>query len=207
MQTIKSCPFCRRNISTAALKCKHCGSRIQELLLKTDPPIAAPHTPASPTRLINYLYYFFLIAGLAVAWEFSPARRGGISEVSLSRSSPQGQAARDSKQSQAEWFIYRTTAHELYHNYAAYEIATHQMSRAAAIEISGTILAIDRDIFDKPEIDMDVGDGPNSVALTLDKPSLNTTRSLTQGQFVKIRCDNMSHILGSPIGQGCEIIN
>jgi hypothetical protein len=201
----KRCPDCKKRISPATAMCRHCGSRIQELLLRTDPIVTAPpSSPAYPTHAMKILLWILAIGAAAVGSTFLIRRDGASSSAPSGAQS--GPATAEPAAATPPWPVYRTTAAELYNNYAAYEAATNQKTGRTAIEISGIIKAIDRNLFDESEIDLEAGEGSRSVALTLDKSPLDSAESLVQGRYVRIRCENMSFIQGSPSGQSCQLV-
>ena len=108
MATKKRCPYCETWISCATVRCKHCGARIQELLLKTDASmVAPPRTPASPTQSIKILFYI-IIVGIAAAGGLSGIRHDALSRFPTSGPSPMERAS-----DPPGWLIYRTTAPSL----------------------------------------------------------------------------------------------
>jgi hypothetical protein len=176
------------------MNCRHCGARLQELLLASDPIVSAPRAPA-PQTAIKTVFYCLIVSlgvacGFSAIWPDWSARTAGYSG-----------APRTSKEP-----VYQTTAADLYKNYAAYEAAANLKTGTAAVQVSGTIKAVGENMFDETEIDLDVGEGSNSVTVTLDQSSTGAMPSLVKGGQIKVLCEDMSRILDRPIGQSCQVL-
>jgi hypothetical protein len=172
--------------------------------------MTAPPSAPAPTHSIKILLGVLAIGVATAAGSFfirhdvsSNSPPSGPNTVTDTERSP---ATGEPPVSQPQRTVYRTTAAELYNNYAAYEAAANQKAGRAAIEISGIIKAIDHNLFDESEIDLEAGEGSNSVALTLDRSPGNLADALVAGRYVIIRCENMSFIQGAPSGQSCQLV-
>jgi hypothetical protein len=106
-----------------------------------------------------------------------------------------------------ERVVFKITAADLYHRYAENEVKTDQQIAGAIVEVSGRIEAIDKDVFDDPEIKLETGEDLESVLTTLDKDQLARAANLVRGQQITLRCGKMSRAIDTPIGLHCKIVD
>jgi hypothetical protein len=191
--TRKRCPFCNKQTTTSAVRCRHCGAQLQEVLLATDPFIKPPSKPFLLTSAAK-VFLFCLIVGC-----------GAIAGVAARFPHPAPSYNHTIPSQNHDWVGYQTTASDLYQNYSAYEAAAKLTTGNSAIQISGTIKSVGQNLFDETEVNLDAGSDSESVTVTLDHLG-GDLPFLVTGTKVSIRCEDMTRILGPPMGQGCQLV-
>lgn len=221
-ERLKRCPFCAEEILVAAIKCKHCQA---DLATTHAPRAPSPPPPPAPPlsiwkRPVSNPILGILCSAVVLAWlagAFDSPKSTYVSETSApvapiavansatpNKVAPIVTAPNPAKKERG---LYKTTAVKLYREYTANEVATDQRIGDAMIEVSGVIKSIDKNVFDDPEIKLDVGDDFNAVGLDLDKSQLAEAGRLSKGQSVTIRCDKMKRIVDYPIGSDCKFVD
>jgi hypothetical protein len=176
------------------MKCRHCGAQLQELLLATDPIHKAPSTPSRPFSVASAanVFLYCVIVGCGAICGFAamiPGRQPSHNYYKPSQSD----------------VAYQTTATNLYQNYSTYEAAAKLTTGNLAIQISGTVKSIGHNLFDETEVYLDAGGDSRTVTVTLDG-SIGATHAPAAGTKVSVHCENMTRILGPPIGQSCQLV-
>jgi hypothetical protein len=102
--------------------------------------------------------------------------------------------------------IYKTTATELFLAYQANEVAADRKIGDAVIEVTGTIVAIDKNFTDNPVVRFDTGVEYRHADVELNKENSTAAAALSVGETVTVRCDKMQRIMDVPYGTDCDLV-
>jgi hypothetical protein len=101
--------------------------------------------------------------------------------------------------------VMKLTAAELYSGYEANEVAMDQLIGKQAIEITGTIKAIDKDFADHASMKLDAGGLISRVRLLFPDSQKGAIARVRTGLGITVRCDSVKRILGDPVADDCVL--
>jgi hypothetical protein len=97
------------------------------------------------------------------------------------------------------------SAEELHAAFAANEVSAKARFGGQPLVVTGTVQAIELDLFDNPQVRLAAGNEFEWVTAGFDKEASAATGQLSQGQEVTVRCAEVSEVIGNPMLSGCVI--
>jgi hypothetical protein len=97
---------------------------------------------------------------------------------------------------------YRTTAGQLFDQYAANEVATDRALKGKIVEISGTVQDITKDVWGYLRVGLRTS-MPASMQVVAEQEA--RLAALQKGQYVTLRCPKMKRWVGTPYGDNCVL--
>ncbi|WP_336979883.1 OB-fold protein [Altererythrobacter fulvus] len=155
---------------------------------------------AQPKKKMGCLKIGLIIVGAFILLGIVGSMVGGDGSSTSGGSSSGDSAAPANAEPPTE-----VTAQELFKAYEANEAAAQQQYGDRPLLVSGTIERIDLDFMDKPVVVLRTSNEFQSAQASLTEDSQPKAASLSKGQHVKLLCQDVSEVVGSPMLADCDI--
>jgi tRNA_anti-like len=101
--------------------------------------------------------------------------------------------------------VVRTSAVELFNEYAANEVATDERLKGKDVIVVGRVESINKNVWGTIYVSLQTPNQFMSAHMNLDDADKNTAAALRKGQRVEVRCKKMQRWAGSPSGHDCRL--
>lgn len=184
------CVNCGAALADDAKFCGSCGTPVGAVAgAAPDPGAPTTKTSGKGKKLLWIIIGIFAVI-------FLLARCGGSDVADTnSASDPAPEAAATP-----------VTAVELFRAYQANEAAAQQQYGDRPLEVSGTVDGVDLDFSDEPFIKLRTDNQfmpAQAKLIAADQPKAS---SLSKGSSVRLRCESVSEIVGTPMLKDCRIL-
>jgi hypothetical protein len=176
---LKACKECRKEISTDANPCPHCGKK-------------SPHGTSPIVKLAIGSLGFVLLLGMCGGRDKSEGSSSTSSSIAQAKEQPALAVA-----------PIEITARELERAYDANEVAADNAYKGRVLAVSGNVSSIDKGIFDEVIVRLAAGSPYDSVLATMNASEAGTAAALRKGAHVTVRCVGKGMTIGSPVLGGC----
>ena len=102
--------------------------------------------------------------------------------------------------------VVQVTAAGLFQEYDNNEVATDNRLRGKIIEVTGTVAAVNKNVWDLVYVNLATPNQFMSASMHVPQSEEQKTASLRKGQTVVFRCTKMKRWAGSPSGDDCVLI-
>jgi hypothetical protein len=173
---MKTCPRCAEKVQPRALICKHCGHQFTQ-----------EETRAAING--NTVRGLALSAGIVLGvWACSSMVSGPVTPVADTR--PE----------------YQVTPKELVEAYDANEAAAQARFEPYILVVSGIVAGVDLDLTNDPSVKLVSPNRFQQVQANLVDSSKPVAATLQKGAAIKLRCDKVMEVIGTPVLRDCAII-
>lgn len=176
---LKACKECRKEISTDANPCPHCGKK-------------SPHGTSPVVKLALGSLGFVLLLGMC-----------GGRDKSEGSSSTSSSIAQAEEQPALAVPPIEITARELERAYDANEVAADNAYKGRVLAVSGNVSSIDKGIFDEVIVRLATPNQFNNVHASMNKTQAGAAARLSKGVRVVVLCQGSGMIIGSPTLKDC----
>lgn len=194
---LKQCKECKKEISTDANPCPHCGKK-------------------NPHGMPKWLKYSAGILGaLIIIGAIAPAskKNGQVnSDASPSDTSPRPAVAapteapvahRDPAPPTPKGPDLTVDAVKLWKDYDANEVAADGIYKGKILQVTGTVASIDKDFMDDIVLHLKSPNQFENTMATLKKSEMSKAAALSKGSQVTLLCKGKGRLLGSPALDDC----
>ena len=100
-------------------------------------------------------------------------------------------------------------ANQAYFDISEQEIEIQTNFKGKEVIITGRVTSIDADFYDNAQINLSTGDEWGFGSCTLSPPTNNQdfAYDLDKGQYVKLKCKDISEVMGFPQASSCKLVN
>jgi hypothetical protein len=210
---MKRCPFCAEEILAAAIKCKHCGSRLDSPEATPDAQSAAPPTSVWKRPVGNGSIFGLLslvIAGMWMAGAFDSPKATSTNTGPNVILDPSQKLATAEPTPTATVYpkgaVFKISADDLDSEYEANEVATDEKIGDAVVEVSGTVVSIDKSFRDHASVGLHLSNSIASMMISLIDSQKPLAAKLVKGKEATFRCEKVRRILSTPTGSNCLIV-
>lgn len=98
---------------------------------------------------------------------------------------------------------YKTSAAKLHDDYEANEVATDEKIGDRPVEITGTVEGVDKDFLGNISLKLKTSNMFMPASMTLEDSEKDKAIKTNKGAKVTLVCENVSRMMGFPIGTDC----
>lgn len=176
---LKPCIECKKEISTGAKTCPHCG--------KKNPTTSAAQSLVGAVIVIVFMLYCIGKVGDTAS--------GPSATSTASNTSAPGLAARTP--------IATVSAMEMWQQYDANEVSADNYYKGRVFRVTGTVQSIDKDFMDNIVLHLRSPNEFMSTSATVDQEGASQAAQLSKGERVSLTCLVKGRIIGSPVLDDC----
>lgn len=180
---LKACKECRKEISSDANPCPHCGKK----------------NPHGMSAVMKYGGGFLgIMFGLPVLVGFCGAIASGNKSSNSTTSTAQAEEAPVAAQAPVA-----VDAMQLWRDYEANEVAADNAYKGRALAVTGVVASIDKNAFGSIIVRLATSNQFESVMATMEQSEANAAATLSKGVRVTVLCKGGTRIISSPSLDDC----
>ena len=105
--------------------------------------------------------------------------------------------------------ITQVSCSSLYNEFEVNEMRAIRKYKGKEVIITGRVTSIDADFYDNAQINLSTADQWGFGSCTLSPPTNNQdfAYDLDKGQYVKLKCEDISEVMGFPQASSCKLVN